>query len=78
MGMGLGFVLAGWALASIFQVFGPHGLLITVSLLVSFANILALIVYFIGIHYGDRYELIKEQESKCEKHPLFTSDTEDY
>ena len=78
MGIGVAFILAGWALASIFHVFGAHGLLVTVSLLVSFANILAFIVYLIGIQYGDCYDLIKEQESKCDKHPLFSSDTEDY
>ena len=78
MGIGVAFILAGWALASIFQAFGPHGLLVTFSLLVILTNILAVIVYLIGIQYGDRYDLIKKQETKCEKHPLFSSDTEDY
>ena len=59
MGIGVEFVLAGWALAFIFQAFGAHGLLVTFSLLVVLTNILTVIVYLIVIQYGDRYDLIK-------------------
>ena len=76
--MGLGFILAGWALAAVFDDFGSQGLLVAFSLVIVVCNLLAFVVYLVGNHYGDRYDLIEEQEIKCQKHPLFASDTEDY
>ena len=78
LGVGLGYINAGWSLGIIYDMYKAQGLLVTFALISFICNVLNFIVFLIGNHYGDRYDLLENHVNKCERHPLFNSDTEDY